>query len=169
MWHWCVITNRCSPGKFNNLPDHQGNNRLTCGRVSRLHDEIKGSGAPSSDNFCLRSAPLPDPGGGGDVPPGHVNETDDVTCQCPGPSTAVRGQSGERRRSCSGNVGRAILVAYWLILPSATPTTPTSYPVFKCVFFFYIYISKPEPNVNFISQEKRKHIFSKSLLTLASS
>lgn len=89
----------------------RANNKLTCGRVSRLHGDIM-------DKFrCWFggqttpvSALLPDPGGGGDIPPGHSNKTDRVTCRCPAPHTAVRPKTGVGRRRCSGTVGRAMSV-----------------------------------------------------------
>lgn len=82
------------------------------------------------------SAVLPGPGGA--VPPGHVNDTDGVTCQCPGPCTAVRAETGQMRRRCCG---RAVLVAYWLILHRTTPPVLTSHPVFKSAFCVHVDIS----------------------------
>lgn len=115
---------------FSKVEALRASHRLTCRRVSRLHGEIKDKRRCCfEDQTTSASALLPDPGGGGDIPPGHGNETDRVTCQCPALHTAAWASTGAGRRGCSGNVAGAIIAPHWLIQQTTTPMTLTSYPV----------------------------------------
>lgn len=93
------------------------------------------------------SAVLRDPGG--DIPPGHVNDTDRVTCQYPGPRRAVRAQTGVRRRRCPRNVGRAMVGAYWLILHTTTPKTSRHIRFLKyCIYRLEKHFSNSHENLS---------------------
>lgn len=73
---------------------------------------------------------LPAPGGG--VPPGHVNETDRLTCQCPRTHTRREQAGSAEGGGWSGrdrNVVKQLLVAHWLSLQEHPPKLHASYPV----------------------------------------